>query len=330
MRARAMTTTPASSRPTPERAGTTTVVLVLGSYLLAVLLLLLYLEHRPRSSSGLATPVAPTSSAAFPSPPPGAVVFSREAGDDALALAVLQQKAGLLVQASIVGPDGAGVPGLRTAFAARGASAAGSDCGAGCYRATLPIRGRPRAIELVVDGGIATRWRVSLPSRWPPRDATTLIAGATRAWRSLRTLSFRERLASDPEHVVTSTWRVQAPDRLAYEIERGASAVIIGKRRWDKDPGGAWKSSSQFPVNQPTPQWVSATNAFVIARMTARERPAWRVSFFDPKTPAWFTVVLDRQTLRTLDLRMVTTAHFMHQVYGAFDATPAIRMPRRG
>jgi hypothetical protein len=54
------------------------------------------------------------------------------------------------------------------------------------------------------------------------------------------------------------------------------------------------------------------------------------VSFFDPKTPAWFTVVLDRQTLRTLDLRMVTTAHFMHQVYGAFDATPAIRMPRRG
>jgi hypothetical protein len=322
-----MTTTPAS--PTPERAGTTTVVLVLGSYLLAVLLLLLYLEHKP-AAAGVAEPVAPTSAAAFPSPPPRAVVFSREAGDDALALAVLQQKSGLLVQASIVGPDGVGVPGIRTAFAARGASAAGSACGAGCYRARLPIRGRPRAVEVVVGGRIATRWRVSLPSRWPPRDASTLIAGATRAWRSLRTLSFRERLASDPEHVVTSTWRVQAPDRLAYEIERGASAVVIGQRRWDKDRGGGWKSSSQVPVNQPTPQWVSATNAFVIARMTARGRPAWKVSFFDPKTPAWFTVVLDRRTLRTLDLRMVTTAHFMHQVYGAFDATPAIRVPRRG
>jgi hypothetical protein len=324
-----MTITPASSRPTPEGAGTITVVLVLGSYLLAVVLLFLYLAHKP-ATGGVVEPVAPTSATAFPSPPPGALVFSRQAGDDALALAVLQQKSGLLVQASIVGPDGAGVPGARTTFAARGASAAGSACGAGCYRATLPIRGRPRAVELVVDGEIATRWRVSLPSRWPPRNAAALIAGATRAWRSLRTLSFRERLASDPEHMVTSTWRIQAPDRLAYKIDGGASAVIIGKHRWDKDPGGDWKSSWQIPVSQPTPPWVSATNAFVIARMTARGRPAWKVSFLDPKMPAWFTILLDRQSLRTLDLRMVTTAHFMHQVYGAFDATAAIRVPRRG
>jgi hypothetical protein len=47
-----------------------------------------------------------------------------------------------------------------------------------------------------------------------------------------------------------------------------------------------------------------------------------------PETPAWFTVVLDRQTLRTLDLRMITTAHFMHDVYGPFNQPFRLRPPR--
>jgi hypothetical protein len=55
---------------------------------------------------------------------------------------------------------------------------------------------------------------------------------------------------------------------------------------------------------------------------------AWRITFFDPRTPAWFTVVLDKKTLRTLDLRMVTTAHFMHDVYGPFNQPVQLRAPR--
>jgi hypothetical protein len=58
-----------------------------------------------------------------------------------------------------------------------------------------------------------------------------------------------------------------------------------------------------------------------------RGRSVWLVSFFDPGTPAWFNVALDRQTLRTLDLRMVTTAHFMHDVYSSFNTTPAVLPP---
>jgi hypothetical protein len=114
-----------------------------------------------------------------------------------------------------------------------------------------------------------------------------------------------------------------------YQIDGGYAAVIIGKRRWDKAPGGSWKGSPQLPITQPTPPWVSATNAHVLGTATVHGRPAWKISFFDPKTPGWFAVVLDRETLRTLDLRMVTTAHFMHEVYGSFDAAPEIRAPRR-
>ena len=42
----------------------------------------------------------------------------------------------------------------------------------------------------------------------------------------------------------------------------------------------------------------------------------WHVSFYDPRTPAWFLVAIDKKTLRTLDLHMTATAHFMHDTYG--------------
>ena len=51
------------------------------------------------------------------------------------------------------------------------------------------------------------------------------------------------------------------------------------------------------------------------------------VTFFDPRTPAWYAVILDRQTFRTYDLRMVATAHFMHDRFHSFNETPAIRPP---
>jgi hypothetical protein len=318
-------------RAAPDRDGDApraTVFAVLGAYIACVLLLFLYLEHRPRAQP-VVEPAPVTTRPAFPAPPAGAIVFSREAGQNALALALSPRRGAVVAQASMVGPDGAGISGVPTTFAVQGVKATGSACGAGCYRARLPVRGRPRSVELAAEGEVATSWRVALPRAWPPPNATKLIAGARRTWRGLRSLTFRERLASDEEHVVTSTWRVQAPDRLAYDVDRGYSAVIIGKHRWDKAPRGAWKRSPQLPITQPTPPWVATTNAHVLGTTTARGRPAWEVSFFDPKTPAWFAVVLDRETLRTLDLRMVTTAHFMHEVYGSFDAAPAIRAPRR-
>ena len=70
------------------------------------------------------------------------------------------------------------------------------------------------------------------------------------------------------------------------------------------------------------------TDAHVLGAVTFGGREAVRVSFFDPGSPAWFTLVLDRKTFRTLDSRMVTNAHFMHDVYRSFDSTPAIVAPR--
>ena len=154
------------------------------------------------------------------------------------------------------------------------------------------------------------------------------MSRAARAWRALRSLSFRERLASDASHVVTSVWRAAAPDRAAYRIRGGYSSVIIGGRRWDRAPGGRWVESSQTaPIKQPVPFWASVTDARVLGSARVGGRAVWRVSFFDPATPAWFEVSIDKRTLHTLELFMFTTAHFMHDVYAGFDQAAGIRPP---
>jgi hypothetical protein len=229
----------------------------------------------------------------------------------------------------VVGPQGRGVSGLAVAFTVQGTRKSATPCGPGCYRATLDTTGAPPSVALELRGRPSAHWQVALPATWPPPDASALLARAGRVWRSLRSLSFRESLGSGVGHVVRSTWQLQAPDRLAYQVSGGWAAVVVGSRRWDRSPGGGrWVPSPQTPLTQPIPFWVSFRDAHVLGTATVQGRPVWQVSFFDPGTPAWFSVVLDRKTLRTLELRMITTAHFMHDVYGSFNATPAIQPPR--
>jgi hypothetical protein len=244
---------------------------------------------------------------AFPKPPRGAVVFSREDGPDALALAVLPGRA----QVSVVGQQGVGVDGLDVKV--NGAVA--RSCGRGCYSASaIP----PIAVQVG-----ATKWRVSVPQRAP--DASALVARATQTWRSLRTLAFSDRLGSDATHVVRSRWIVVAPDELSYTIPGGAQGIVIGNRRWDRSsPTAKWVESPQTAtLKQPVPLWQSATDAHIVGQT----KTAWRITFFDPGTPAWFEITVERRTFRTRQAQMITTAHFMRERYGPFDAPLAVRPP---
>jgi hypothetical protein len=126
-----------------------------------------------------------------------------------------------------------------------------------------------------------------------------------------------------------STWRLQAPDRLAYQIKGGWAGIVVGERRWDRSPHGRrWVPSAQSRLPQPVPFWAAVADAHVLGKATLRGRSALLISFFDPQTPAWFRVALDERTLHTLDLRMVTTAHFMHDAYSSFNTAPPVTPPR--
>lgn len=293
-----------------------------------VLALVYLLELRPRLGTDTPTvETVPTTQAGFPAPERGAVVYARAFGADALAVGFRPTDDGVSARASVIGADGSGVDGLNIAFRAGGERVDAMSCGSGCYRAKLETNVLPRTVVVDVDGDSTTRWTIRLSSPSPTTDAAAIVDRAGRTWRSLHSLSFDETLSSGPGRVVRSSWRVQAPDRLAYRILGGGSAVVIAGRRWDRDHGGSWRESSQQPLRQPRPPWARVTNAHVVDTIRTPTGRALVVTFFDPQTPGWFEARVDSRTHRIFDLRMVATAHFMHDRLHSFNTTPPIRPP---
>lgn len=285
---------------------------------------------RRLAAVGGALVVAGTASGATaPSPPANATVFARQLGNDALALAVVPHGSRLEARVTVLGRQGNGLAGLRVTVAVDGRRQAASACRAGCYTASFATARAPRAVDVVVAGHTKQPWHVVLPAAWPPHDGRALVDRAAATWRALQSLTFDERLDSGINIGVTSTWRIQAPDRIAYQVRGGWAGIVIGGRRWDRAPGAAhWQSSAQTRLRQPVPPWGGVADAHLLGPVSYRGRRATRASFFDPVSHAWFTLVIDDRTKRTLRLDMVTNAHFMHDTFRAFDSTPPIVPPR--
>lgn len=298
---------------------------------------LLYQATPPATSAPPASPAAaPAPSVAstvsvytstFPSPPAGALVLGREDRDLAVGLAVSRRAGRLALQASVVGPDQP-ISGLTVSFDP--GAAAARPCGEGCYRASV-AGPAPRSVRVSIRGPNRPPSSVAfaLPASVPGPSATALVRRAGTTWRRLKTLVNHDRLSSGPGATIHTVWRFQAPYRYTYEIRNGPAAVSIGSRRWDRLPGHGWQESQQDPIRQPIPLWQGVSNAHFLGTSTLRGRPVVRASFFDPQLHAWFTIVVDRATMHTLDLHMTATAHFMHEVYGPFDSPLRIVPPTK-
>jgi copper transport protein len=252
------------------------------------------------------------------------VVQAREARELAVVLWVGPGRRHDRLRVSVLDPAGQGLSGLSLSATAAGRTERMAPCGFGCYAADVPAAGRV-ALHLARPDSRAERLAFRVPARAVP--AAALVSRADRVYRSLRSLTIHERLASGPGDVVHTTFRVVAPDRLAYAIAGGPQAVVIGARRWDRaTPDGRWSRSAQSPLREPEPFWGDGQirNAHVLARSPS----VVVVSFFAPAIPAWFTVDVDRRTLRTSRLEMIAAAHFMRHTYTGFDAPTTIEPPR--
>ena len=248
-------------------------------------------------------------SAAEPKGPPP-MVQAGESGELAVALAVRPAGAELVA----LDTNGRRVDGLSVTIA----GVAANSCGSGCYEAAGKFVGK---VPVSVDG----RKRLfRFPAR--ARPAAALLARATRAFRSLRSVDYVERLASSPRDKVVAEFTLERPDRLEYRIRGGADGIIIGSRRWDRARGGNWVPSPQDPTPQPEPIWAGhSTNAYLLETTPT----TYVVSFLKPTGPAWFTLRFDRRTLLPRSLSMTAPAHFMTHSYRRFNAAPAIRAPSR-
>jgi len=264
-----------------------------------------------------------------PPPPPGALLLAREAGTLAVALAVEPARRTRLT-ATVLASSGEALSGLPLSFRlgpGEERSLRARPCGHGCYTAEAPPGARPRVVEVLLRGGSAVVFR--LPRSQRPAGA--LVRRAARVFRNLSSLVYVESLSSGPGRGLLTTWRLRAPDQVSYQIRGGSAAVVIGRRRWDRDGAGRpWRRSSQLPpLRVPQPAWGDvAVDAHVIGTGRVAGRPVWVVTFANPTVPAWFTAWIERRSYRTLRLRMTAAAHFMVHRYEEFDLPLRIRPPK--
>jgi hypothetical protein len=284
-------------------------LLLAGVALAGVALVVAVVAHRSHGRKHAADSRAATARAGGPPPPPpaSAVVSAQEAGDDAVALAAQPQT----LRVTVLGASGLGANGLRITIDGKRTS----PCGAGCYESQGSHGSR------VVVGIGSRRLRFDVPARAP--GAGAIVDRASRVFRSLQSVSYVERLASTPSNHIVSTFVLEAPDRLHYRIHGGATATVIGTRRWD----GCTRSTTSL-LQQPTPVW--GLGPVANAHLLRRTGSELVVSFLVPSVPAWFTVSLDRRTLRPHTVDMTATAHFMHHAYYDFDAPRHIFPPKCG
>jgi hypothetical protein len=285
------------------------------------------------SSGGVEVPRIPPAAVrtgAWPPPPHGALVLARGHGDLAVALAARLSGSELRLTGTVVASDGTGLAGLRVRFAVGDKLPAARPCGAGCYAAAIPVSSAVRRVAMTLSGRGRPRSTVvfALPAHWPV-SAGPLLRGAERAFKRLRSVVYDERLSSGPHVTISSVWRSEAPDRLSYRTASGNAGVIIGRTRWDLVVGGGWKRSFQSPsLVLPAPPWgAGAYDVTLLGGGRLSGRAVVRFSMFEPTTPAWYTVTLDRKTLRTLQVSMTAAAHFMQDRYVAFNAPAKIRPP---
>jgi hypothetical protein len=266
--------------------------------------------------------------------PDGAVVLAQEDSYIGVALALKPDGPGkLLAVVTALAPSGLGADHLHATVAVtttRGtvssAAPSGSD---GTYSVVLTASGRPTRATVTLTGAQSSGkpLRFALPAQWPPRPAAALVARAERVYRRLTSLTWRERLATDPVHAIVTTYRAVAPSSLIVDSSSGVHAIEIGTRRWDRS-GTRWIPSTIAADRAIAPYWSGTVqDAVLLGTRTAHGRKVSEVAFAAPQIPAFFRIRVDDATGHVLDLRMTASAHFMHHAYSGFDAPLQITPP---
>lgn len=264
--------------------------------------------------------------------PPGAVVLGGEDGQLAVGLAVAPRTHGLLVVATVFGPNGRGTTGLRprltvTDHDGSRVSAPATACTAGCYQAVFAGNQMPAHVAVSFKDG--SHIGFALPAHGSPAKALALVHDAAAEYKRIHSMVTHESLGASPTDVVYTTYYAVAPNSLRFNVRGEGASIIIGNRRWDRNKGGPWKESSQSPITPIGPYWAPLIqDASILGSATVEGRPVWVVSFADPQTPGFFTIWVDKSNHRTLELEMTAAVHFMHHVYTGFNSPISVTPPK--
>ena len=251
-----------------------------------------------------------------------ALTLARQSGRHLVALSL--SRAPLRAAVTVLDAEGRGVPGLRVRIGDRSTAT----CGLGCYRTALP-ESPPAHLDVeLAEGGASSTVTFSLPARWPV-SGLAVLRKVERALRGARSVVYRERLESAPGRAITTIWRMAAPDRLAYSIAGGSSAVIVGAQRWDRPAGSErWLRSAQEPLDLPALPWgPHLTSIVLLDPPVGRRGKVIRLAMFEPAIPAWYEATLDARTFHLRLLLMAAPSHFMRQAFRGYGEALSIVPP---
>jgi hypothetical protein len=245
---------------------------------------------------------------AAPSPVAAPLRSGPVAAAEAADLAVGAQRAGPAVRLTLLSQSGTGVPDALALVNGRVATPCGGVRGT-CYRAPLPGTATRLRVSVRRPGSPAVTATIDLPAAGA-RAAPGLLRQAADAFSALRSLRAENVLASAPGRSVTTTYIVQAPDRLSIDVHGGQQSRIIGRHRWDLLSDGTWRRTPAAPVRQPDPFWAPTAQAVYVA---GGDRSTVQLTLVQPGGPTFFRLWIDRRTHLVRQLRMVTAAHFMRE-----------------
>lgn len=309
-------------------------------------------ERRRRRSwtapvTGAAVLVCVAFLAAFPLPPRQAreVAEARAAAGSCGPCPVRAPAAGQLAVAEQLGshlvalrvtPDGDrrrvevelfDVRGRRADAPLRIAAPGAVPCGRGCWRVVVQGPAARLGLSLREQG---RTFAAALPLRWrrnADRRARAILERAEATMRSLASVREREVVVSIPGRSARTVYRLQAPDRLAYE-STGGDSIQIAKRVWVRRPSDRrWRPEPGDGLSFRTASWFRWTPyAKAVRLLSVRGRLA-ELALMDPGPPVWHRLVVDLRTYRVLRARVIAYGRYATERYGRFDGVSPIEPP---
>jgi len=201
-------------------------------------------------------------------------------------------------------------------------------CGRGCWRLASSEVGAQLTAWVTADG---ERHSATVPSSWAAKGgpaARALLRTAQRRMRSLSSLRLKEAVTSGLGTTVVTDYRFLAPNRMAYRTNAGTRVVAIGRTRYLSTSNGPFEEGTFGADGFRLDSFFGWTAYAPSVRWLGSDRGVVTLALFDPATPVWYRLRIERGTRRIVGERMIAEGHYMSRRYFGFDRPISIVPPR--
>lgn len=170
----------------------------------------------------------------------------------------------------------------------------------------------------------------------PRDDGERTLQAMLEAMGDVRSAVVHEALRERADGAaIRSTYRFRAPDAMRWEVTTGGSTrIALGQTGYLRTtPEGQWNEYEwpgdgfRWPAAFYDSFFSDATAINVLGTEQISGQPATVVTFVQPAYPAWYRLMIDRDSGRLLRLEMRAERHVMDQTFESYDEPVDISAP---